>query len=308
MYFDPPRIVRTVLAAAACCLWLGVCYAQELTPRAYWPAPKGTKVAVFGYSRSSGDVLFDPSTPLYGVDSRVNAGVAAVLQTLSLWGRTTNVVVELPYTWGTTEGLVGETPASSYFSGFADIRATLAVNLLGAPSMTPSEFQELRADPRHMLGASLKVVAPTGKHDSSRLINAGSNRWAARAELGYIYPVKPRWLLEFDLGVWFYSDDDDFLPGKLEQEPVFAGRLHVVRRFKRPGFWASLDLTHFTGGRHIVGGDQLEDTQRNSKIGATVVVPFRGRHAIKVGYSRGVVTEFGEDFRQLLLSYSLVFR
>jgi len=30
--------------------------AQELTPRAYWPAPKGTKVAVLGYSYSTGVV------------------------------------------------------------------------------------------------------------------------------------------------------------------------------------------------------------------------------------------------------------
>ena len=95
--------------------------AQELTPRAYWPAPKGTKVLVIGYSKAEGDVLFDPSIPLYGVDSELNAGLLAYAQTLSLWGRTSNLIVELPYVWGETRGLVGDTPESKKYSGFTDL-------------------------------------------------------------------------------------------------------------------------------------------------------------------------------------------
>jgi len=36
-------------------------FAQELTPRAYWPAPKDTKLLILGYSHQSGDVVTDPS-------------------------------------------------------------------------------------------------------------------------------------------------------------------------------------------------------------------------------------------------------
>ena len=52
----------SVLAGVAMGLALsaGSAAAQELTPRAYWPAPKGTRVAVVGYSHVSGEVLFDP--------------------------------------------------------------------------------------------------------------------------------------------------------------------------------------------------------------------------------------------------------
>ncbi len=89
------------LVAAGLC-WIPGAAAQELTPRAYWPAPKGIRVAVVGYSYAPGDVLFDPSIPLYGVDSRINAGILAYVQTFSLWGRTTNLLVELPYSWGRT--------------------------------------------------------------------------------------------------------------------------------------------------------------------------------------------------------------
>jgi hypothetical protein len=280
---------------------------QELTPRAYWPAPKGTKVVVVGYSYATGDVLFDPSVPLYGVDSVLNAGVLAYLQTFSLWGRTANVVAELPYTWGTTRGTVVEDPARQAYSGFSDLGVTLSVNLLGAPTLTPADFQELRAHPRPILGASLKVVAPTGRYDPARLINEGANRWATKAELGFMVPLRPRWLLELEAGVWLFGDDDEFVAGRKVQDPIFAADFHLVRRFK-PGFWAALDLNYFTGGRQTIGANRLGDVQRNSRIGGTVVVPFGGRHAVKVGYALGVFTEFGTDFDQLLVSYQVVFR
>jgi hypothetical protein len=80
-----------------------------------------------------------------------------------------------------------------------------------------------------------------------------------------------------------------------------------VKRFK-PGFWASLEFNYFTGGEQTIGGGQLIDLQRNSRIGATIVVPVRGRHAIKVAYSTGVVTEFGTDFDQFLAAYHLLLK
>jgi hypothetical protein len=40
----------------------------------------------------------------------------------------------------------------------------------------------------------------------------------------------------------------------------------------------------------------------------SLVVPFRGRHAVKVGYSRVAVTEFGTEFRQFLVCYAVLIR
>ncbi|MEX1311688.1 MAG: transporter [Candidatus Sulfomarinibacteraceae bacterium] len=281
--------------------------AQDLTPRAYWPAPKGTKVAVVGTSHVQGDVLFDPSIPLYGVDSNIRTGILAYFQTFSLGGRTANVVVELPYSWGTTKGAVGDTPSRRDFAGFNDFGATLSVNLLGAPTMTPTDFQALRADPHPILGASLKILAPTGQYNPNRLINVGANRWAAKIELGSIIPLWRKWLLELAAGGWFFTDDDDFLPGRREQEPIYAFQAHLVRRFK-PGFWMSLDANYFTGGRQTIGGNELVDVQHNSRFGAMVAVPFKGRHAVKIGYFVGVRTAFGNDFDQFLVSYQVLFR
>jgi hypothetical protein len=278
---------------------------QELTPRAYWPAPEGTKVAVIGYAHSSGDTLFDRSIPLYGVESDLDSTVLAYVQSFSLAGRSANILLELPYSDGETDGFIETIPASGKYSGFADIGVTLSFNLAGAPSMTPQEFQALRADPHPILGASIKVVAPTGDYDSDRLLNVGANRWAVKPELGYMLPLALKWLLELEAGVWLFGDDDDFVAGKKEQDPIYAFEVHLVRRFK-PGFWASLDANYYTGGRQTIGGDRLRDVQRNGRIGATLVVPFAGRHAIKIGYATGSVTNYGTDFDQFFLSYQVL--
>ena len=76
----------------------------------------------------------------------------------------------------------------------------------------------------------------------------------------------------------------------------------------RPGFWASLDVNYYVGGRTTV--DQIErgDLQRNSSIGGTMVFPFKGRQAIRVGYSTGTVTESGGDFESFSLNYLYVWR
>jgi hypothetical protein len=257
-----------------------------------------------GYSHVSGDVIFDRTVPLYGVDSDINVAVLAYMQTLGLWGRTSSFLVELPYSSGYTQGFVGETPAQRDFSGIGDLKLSLQVNLLGAPSMSVEEFLEYRTHPRPILGASLKVIAPTGEYYSDRLINVGTNRWATRLQLGSIIPVTDTWLLELEGGVWFFSDDDEFLPGRREQDPIFSAQANLIKRI-RPGLWASLDFTYFGGGRQTIGGEELDDEQHNMKIGGTVVIPFADRHAIKLGYANGARTKYGSDFDQFLVTYQV---
>ena len=65
--------MRSFLAAILS-LASGVSLAQELTPRAYWPAPKGTQVLTMAVLHHSGDTVPDPSLPLTGVDSRITTG------------------------------------------------------------------------------------------------------------------------------------------------------------------------------------------------------------------------------------------
>lgn len=290
------------LAMLVAMVWAQQASSQELSPRLYWPAPTGTRLVVFGYQYSDGDVLMDPSIPLYGVDSRIGTLLAGYVQTFDLWGRTTNLLLEVPYSRGSTQGLLEGQMLRRDFSGFNDLAVSATINLLGAPAMTREEFQALRADPRPIVGLNFKLIMPTGRYDENRLINVGANRWAARVQLGSILPLRPRWLFEIAAGAWFFGTDPDFISGPRDQDPIYAVETHLIRRFK-PGFWGALDINYFTGGAQTIGGQELVDLQSNSRLGATLAIPFPGRSALKLVYSTGTRTRFGTDFNQFTVTY-----
>ena len=298
--------IRTLLVWMVWILPAAAVSAQELTPRAYWPAPQGTRVAIMGFTHAWGDVATDPSLPVYGVDSKIDTGFVAYFQTFSLWKRTANFLVEAPYITGRTEGTVENVRRGLDFSGFGDLMVALSVNLVGAPAMTVQQFQELRRNPHPILGASVKVLAPTGEYDPDKLINVGANRWAVKTELGYMLPLAPNWLLEGELGTWFFQDNDDFLGATRRQTPIVGTELHIVRRFK-PGLWAALDLNYYTGGHSTIGGVVQSDLLRNSRFGMTVAVPLGHGYAVKASYSGGVVTRSGANFNSFLMSLQVLF-
>jgi hypothetical protein len=299
-------------------LWLGVGFlaisfwstatvAQDLKPRAYWPTPKGTNVVTLSYQYSTGDVVTDPSLPVTGVDSRINYIQFAYLHSFSLLGRTTIVHFDIPYTWGASDGIVEGEARSRHISAVADASARLSINLLGAPTMDAVGFQALRAKPHPLIGASFTVRAPTGGYEPDKLINAGTNRWAVKPSLGFILPIRPRWLVELEFSAWLFGDNDDFLGVTREQDPVLSSEIHLIRRI-RAGFWASLDLNFYFGGRTTVDQNLSADLQRNSRFGGTLVYPLKGHHAIRGSFSTGIVTESGGDFKNLSLSYLYLWR
>ena len=290
-----------------CSLWVAESTAQELTPRLFWPTPKGTRVLVSGYSYTSGDVFLDLSLPVEDSESQINTGILAYAQTLDLWGRTSNFLINMPYAWGTAKGLFLGDPIKQDFSGFGDLSMTLNVNLRGAPTMTVEDFLAFRANPSPIIGASLKVVMPTGHYNPDKVVNVGANRWAARLKLGTVIILKPKWLMEISASTWLFGDDDDFFFGKKEQDPVFALETNLIKRI-RPGLWASLDVTYYRGGNQTIDGNLLENKLHNLKLGGTLVVPIHKRHLIKFGYANGVVTRYGNDFDQFLLTYQVALK
>ena len=276
--------------------------AQELVPRAYWPTPNGTNVFVLAYQNSSGDIVTDPSLPVVGVESDIDFLQLSYQRTFDLGGQTATVQMSLPYSRGDTEGFVENEFRQRHVAGIADTRVRLAVNLKGAPSMDAAGFQALRQDPKPIVGASILLQAPTGKYESDKLLNIGTNRWAIKPAIGAILPIGSTLLFEFEIGGWFFSDNDDFLGQTREQGPVLSTEIHLVKRI-RPGFWASLDANFYVGGRTRVGAVESDDLQRNSRIGATIVFPVRRGHALRGSFSTGAVTESGGDFNMYSISY-----
>jgi hypothetical protein len=150
-------------------------------------------------------------------------------------------------------------------------------------------------------------VAPTGNYESDQLINVGANRWAVKAELGFIAPLNSNWLFEAAIGSWFFQDNDNFFGGLTrEQNPIAAIQAHLIRTF-HSGWWLSLDGNIYKGGRSTVEGQKLNDLQRDSKLGLTLHYNFTRRDVAKLGYSLGSVIDSEEDFDVVVLTYSRIF-
>ena len=299
--------ITPFLMATALLLSSATASSQELTPRAYWPAPTGSRIATVGLSYVSGDIIPDPSLPITGVDSKISTLLLGYRQTVDWWGRSTNLILQVPYSDGETRAGVdlGGNLVREY-DGVGDISATISVNFMGAPAMNRQEFAVFRQNPTAVLAGSLKLVAPSGDYDASRLINVGANRWALKAELGYIIPLYQKWLFELDLGVWVFEDNDDYVGFNKEQGSITSAQVHLIRTFPR-GFWMSLDGSYYRGGRSTLGDRRLDDLQRDAKLGLTLVYPFASKQAIKVGYTLGSVNDTDEDFDIFQLSYSWAF-
>lgn len=277
--------------------------AQELTPRAYWPTPVGTNLLVFGYQNSSGDILTDPSLPVTGVKSDINYLQAAWQGTFNWFSRTGNLQINVPYSWGTTEGFLAGQYRERKTSGMADTQIRFAINLLGAPAMDQEAFRQLLANPKTIVGLSLLLKLPTGDYQPGKYLNVGANRWAAKPAIGLIWPIVPSLLFEFEAGVWVYGENDQLLGQTSKQKPIYSTEAHLVK-VTRSGLWVSLDINFYRGGRTSIDSISQADLQSNSRAGVTLFYPWKKRHGLRGSYSKNIYTESGGEFRILSLSYT----
>jgi hypothetical protein len=175
-----------------------------------------------------------------------------------------------------------------------------AVNLYGAPAMSPREFQIYR--PKTLIGASLVVKAPTGQYDPSKLINIGTNRWSFKPEVG-IVRVLGRWAVDAYVGAWFYTDNSDFWGGLTrQQDPILSTQFHA-RYLVKPGLWVAVDGNFWWGGKTTINGVEGDDLQRNSRVGATVAMKIARNQSLRIAASTGAFTRIGGDFDSIGASY-----
>ena len=156
--------------------------AQELEPGAYWPLPTGLHVITAINSFNWGDLAFDPAAPIDEASARMNTTAFAFTRVFSLAGRSANAGVVVPMVGGHVEGLYLGEPAEVTRFGLGDPRMRLAMNLYGAPAMTPKAFASYRL--QTIVGVSLTAAPPLGQYDPAKLINLGTNRWSLKPEVG----------------------------------------------------------------------------------------------------------------------------
>ena len=305
--FGVTRLCRTGLAFVVCCGSL-LGHAQDLAPRAYLITPKHSNAITLSYAYFSGDLLLDGAVPLTDATAKVNMSVFSYTHSLNVFGRSANFSASLPYGVGNFRGTVVGAEPHAYRSGALDSAFRLSINLKGGPAMDLQEFRKWRQ--KMLVGVSLKVVAPTGQYDPTKLLNFGANRWAFKPELGLSQRWE-HWLLDTYGAVWFFTMNHDFFsrnqfsPGTntQKQNPIFAFEGHLSYDVK-PRLWASLDGNFWVGGRSALNGVENPSTlQRNSRVGGTVSVPVSKRQSVKFSYNRGAYIRYGGNYQNVSLAW-----
>jgi hypothetical protein len=299
-----PRWGFSTVACAAILLPLPIAsHAQDLEPRAYSASPVGTNFIVASYTRLDGQVLTDPSLPITDVQAKIDLQTLGYVRTFGLAGHAASLAFLAPFAQADVSGKVFDAPNAVHRAGPGDARLRLAVNLIGAPALSPREFAQRQ--PTTTVGASLTVVAPTGQYTPSRLINVGSNRWAFKPEIGISQPLG-KWFAEASAGVWLYTDNNDFFGGqRRSQDPLSVLQLHVGYNL-RPGLWLAADAGHYAGGRTQTNGIYNQDRQENKRYGLTLSVPLETGWSTKLSWSNGFATRAGGDFK--VISVALQYR
>jgi len=279
--------------------------AQELQPRAYIPAPVGLNFVTVGYARNGGDVLFDGSIPIDDARATSNVVTAGFGQSIGILGRSVQILGILSYVQANLSGLYFGAGDYRRRSGLSDAAFRYSMNIHGAPAM--SRYQFLGYRQRTIVGASITVSPPTGQYDPNVLVNIGTNRWAVKPELGVSRAIG-NWTLEGAFGVWLYSANDRFDgQSKNTRAPLGSSQAHVVR-FLPHRLWLAFDGTYYTGGRTQVDGVDRPNYMGNLRMGGTLGISLKPRHALKIGYFGGAVARYGNDNHSLGITYTVIWQ
>jgi hypothetical protein len=295
----------TIAVAAALLSPLRMARAQDLAPRAYLITPLRSNAVSLTWAFYDGSIDLNGVIPASDALGKYNVSMVSYYHSFGVFGHSANIVAALPYGLGHFQGTVDGAGTYLYRSGLGDSVYRVAVNLKGGPALPPREFVKWRQ--AILLGVSLKVLAPTGQYDPTKLINWGTNRWSFKPELGYSQRFG-NWILDGYAGVWFFTPNNDYWSRNayyagtrsLTQQPIAAFESHLSYDFKKRGLWVSIDGNYWTGGVTTVGGVENSNTRvKNSRLGVTAAIPITKHSSLKFSYSDGAHIEFGGNYQNV---------
>ncbi len=300
------RLFRLGLPAVVAICSLSRLLAQDLAPRAYVITPVHTNAVVLTDSYYDGSVLLDGAAPITNASAKINVPVFSLYHSLNLFGRSANITASLPYGVGNFQGNVNGTDNAIYRSGILDSSFRFSVNLRGGPVMDVRDMRKWRQ--KLLVGMSLKIVAPTGQYDPTKLVNYGANRWAFKPEVGLSRKWE-HWVLDTYGGAWLYTSNSNYLsmgPGihNIQTQSGIGSIEGHLSYDVRPRLWVSLDGNFWFGGRISINGIQNSSTlQRNSRVGATLSYPVSSHQSLKLSYSLGDYIRFGGNYHNVSLGW-----
>lgn len=280
-----------------------VAFSQDLEPRVYANVPKKLNVAAFGYVFMDGNVLTDPSLPISDFTLQSHNLAASYVRTFGLANKLARVQVSLPFTFMDGSAMVNGAMVTGSRTGFADMKVRFGINLLGSPALDKMNFRSF--EQKTILGVSLVTSVPTGRYYGDKRVNIGTNRWGIKPEIGISKKFSHVYAEAYG-GVWFYTDNNDFLGKKMEQKPTYSLQAHASYYFKN-NMWVGFNTNWFFGGKTIVDGVSEASEIDNWRVGGTFSTPIGKGQSIKLQYHVGAYTNNGLNYYALSAVYQYSF-
>jgi hypothetical protein len=302
--------MRTVVLTIVAALSITSCWAQDLSPRAYLITPLHSNAVNLTYSFFTGGLNLNGVIPVTGATGTYSVQMLNLYHSFSFFGRSANIAAWVPYGIGSFQGSVFGTERHLYRSGLFDSGVRLSVNLKGGSAMPVSQFVKWKQ--KTVLGASLRVVAPSGQYDPNKLLNWGTNRWAFKPEFGYSQRFR-KLVLDGYAGIWFFSTNEKFFslpaPQPQTKSPIGSFEVHLsydakTFRGKAAPLWFSLDGNFWYGGStSLAGRSNAATRQTSSRVGVTAAIPLSRHQALKASVSTGDYVRYGGNYRNLSVSW-----
>ena len=282
-------------------------FAQWLPPRSYWKPYNGVWAVPALFTSMSGNV--NPADPAFVINPGVNFD--AEMMEIGFYkafalskDRAASVTTILPMGRVSTSGLVNETS-----SGYGDVAIEFNMHLNNAkPIFNNPDL--MRYKPGLSFNLVADLVLPTGEYDDDQLVNLGQNRWIGRVGMPILWQIGPwvpgrRTTLEVIPAVWVYGDNDDYVQGDLETDPMFQLEAHLTRDLDEK-FWVSLDVNWLSEGESTIGGVS-GDSVDALMVGVTAGFPLTDRLNLTFGYSSTVNDSSADDIQADGFLFSLTY-
>jgi hypothetical protein len=284
------------------CNWCSM--AQDLEPRVYANLPKGGNIIVGSYGFMKGDVVSEPTLPIEDfIISSNNFGVG-YMHTFGLANKLARIQVAIPYVIMDGKATVSGEKVTGNRTGFGDMRIRFGINLFGSPALERKDFAKYQQ--KTIFGTSLVVSVPTGAYYADKRINIGANRWGFKPEVGISKRFEHVYA-ELYSGVWFYTQNNEFLRDKdLQQKPVVSIQGHASYYFKNQ-MWVGININWFSGGKTVIDDLPAGSVINSSRIGATFSMPLAKMQSIKLQLNTGTFKSIGLNYDSVSIGYQYVF-
>ena len=278
--------------------------AQDLEPRFLSSLPLKTNFAGTAYGYSTGDIQLN-SQVIKNLNAKLNSVVGFYGRSFKLLNKPAKLDIVSTYSFGNLNALVSKVDTTVYKNGLHDPAFRVSMILIGEKALSPQEFKT-REKKKFKLGAALKIKAPIGQYDDTKLINMGSNRWGFQVKVAGSYLLTKKIVLELHVDSWFFTENTSFNNGQsLTQKPLLSSQLHVAYIFN-PKLWISASAGQVAYGETSINDIGQDNYQKNSKYGITASYRLSKLGSLKFVVTNGIYTAGGADFTTYLFAYSFL--